>query len=291
MGTLDARHCGYALGALWPAGLLLVLVKVEFSQVSTVFFAVAAALYAGVGAVLIRRLYRAGQAPAATLAAAGIGLFAVVGFAGEPTAVRPSAMLLNTAILFVVAVALLLGMVGLSVRFRTSPRMSTVVPALVLLLLGTGGFLLNLLARVAIVLVGADGQQLAVEHTHWQAANYLRGLPGPADFVGYTLVWLDLVQLAYLVTGYLAAAALAWLTVRSRRAATILVTAGLGLASMLTIGAVAAIALPHSADAVPATIAFVTSIPFMATLIPFALAAVLLTETVDSDRTHPSGVK
>ncbi|MFD3705311.1 hypothetical protein ACFWUP_19400 [Nocardia sp. NPDC058658] len=48
---------------------------------------------------------------------------------------------------------------------------------------------------------------------------------------------------------------------------------------------------PSAADAVPAAIAFATSIPFMATLIPFALGAVILTTTADSDRLLTSGVK
>ncbi|MBF6339360.1 hypothetical protein IU450_26205 [Nocardia abscessus] len=270
----------YGLLAPWPVGLALALVNAAVAVVSAPMFAVQAGIYVALAAVAIRGVVTPRQLPAVTLVAAAIVLFAIAGFTGEPTASRPSSMVVNTAVLLVVSIAVLVGAVGLLLQFRRSPRVGVAVPAMVVFGLGTGGFVLNLLARLAIVLTGAEEQQLAVEATHWSAAQYLRGTTGPVDFVGYTLVWLDLVQIAYVVSAYAAAAALAWLAVGEsavpRRIGTVLTAAGCVLAVALSAGAGAAIALPHAADAVPATVAFVTSIPFMATLIPYALGAAIL---------------
>ncbi|WP_174187752.1 hypothetical protein [Nocardia barduliensis] len=285
MSDPSTRPRGYALLALWPAGLALALVK---ALLTTPVFAVSAGIYVALAAVAIRRAGTPRWSPAVTWVAAGVALFAVAGFTGEPTASRPSLLVVNTAVLLGTSIAVLVGAVGLLLRFRRSPRLRVAVPAVAVFGLGTGGFVLNLLARLAIVLTGAEEQQLAVEATHWSAARYLRGTTGPVDFVGYILVWLDLVQIAYVVSAYAAAAVLAWLATGEsavpRRLGTVLTVTACVLAATLSVSVGAAVALPHAADAVPATIAFVTSIPFMATLVPYALGAAILAAAAPRSR-------
>ncbi|MBF6163209.1 hypothetical protein IU486_00280 [Streptomyces gardneri] len=275
----SVRRAGYGLLALWPTGLVLVMAHSEH-LVTTPVFVLSDAIYVLGAVVLVRRLAPAAECAATTFVLAGIGLFAVCGFTGGPTARHTSLMMVNTAALLVMSVALLTGAAGLLLRHRRSASIHTAVPAVVLLAIGTCGFCMNLLARFAIVLTGADQQQLMVEETHWMAARYLRGLEGPADFIGYMLVWLDLVQIGYILTAYLAAAALARVMAMEssvvRHAGVVLTRIGYGLAATLSAGAVLAVVMPRSVDEVPATVAFVTSIPFMATLVPFALGVAVL---------------
>ncbi|WP_067658046.1 hypothetical protein [Nocardia harenae] len=275
MSHPTSRRARHALLALWPAGLLLALASAGLDLPLPVF-ALLAACYVVAAVAAVRALAAAGDGAAALLVAAAIGLFAVAGGTGAPTAAAPAAMALNTAVLFAVALVLFGAVCGVAVRLRRVAEL----PVLAVFALGTGGFLLNLLARAAILLTGAAGEQRAVEATHWSAESYLRGLPGPPGFFGYTLVWLDLVQLAYVCSAFAAAAALAraarragLLPHRTGRALTALPAAlALGLIASTT----AALALPRSADAVPAALAFALSIPFMATLAPFLLGAALL---------------
>ncbi len=199
MSGPSPRQVGYGLLALWPVGLALALVNAAVSVVTAPVFAVLAGIYVALAAVTIRRVATPGPPPAVTLVGAAIVLFAIAGFTGEPTASRPSSMVVNTAVLLVVSIALVVGAVGLLLQFRRSPRVGVAVPAVAVFALGTGGFVLNLLARLAIVLTGAEEQQLAVEATHWSAAQYLRGTTGPVDIVGKTQVRLGQVQLAKVV--------------------------------------------------------------------------------------------
>jgi hypothetical protein len=277
----------YGLLALWPTGLVLVLAQ-EMSTWASPLFIASDVIYALCALVLVQRLAPATERPATTFVLVGIGLFALCGFTGGPTARHPASMMVNTAALLVMSVALLTGAVGLLLQHRRSDSIATAVRAIVLLAVGTCGFCMNLLARFAIVLTGADQQQLAVEESHWMAWRYLRGLDGPVDFVGYTLVWLDLVQLAYICTAYMAAAALARLVTAEaavpRRAGVVLARTGYGLAVALSAGAVLAVVMPRSVDELPAIIAFVTSIPFMATLVPFALGVTVLAAARDRAR-------
>ncbi|WP_054812562.1 hypothetical protein [Nocardia arizonensis] len=286
------RPNGWALVAPWPAGVLLALLNAEISAVTTPVFAVLATAYLVGAATVIRRAARAELWPAVVLVAVPAGLFVGAGYTGEPTAREPTGLLINTAVLFVVAVALAVAMIGLTWKLRSAPGASAAVPAVVLLTLGTGGFLLNLLARTAIVLTGASSQQLAVEDLHWSAAQYLRGLSGPVDFVGYTMVWLDLVQLAYVVSAFAGVAGAAVLATTAsavpRRAGTLLAGTACGLGATCVIAVVAAVALPRGTDVVPATVAFVLTIPFMATLLPAALGAALLAAPKTSDALQES---
>ncbi|MFF0546500.1 hypothetical protein ACWEQ0_19425 [Nocardia thailandica] len=269
-----------ALWALWPAGLLLALLNAEVEAMTPGVFLTAAGVYAAAAAMLLRSAGRR-RGPAVVLAAAPVMLFVGAGYTGEPTAAEPGLLLVNTAVLFLVATAVLLAVLGLVWRLRSAPAMPLAMSTVTVLMLGTGGFLLDLLARAAVVLAGAAPQQYAVEGLHWSAAQYLRGLSGPADFLGYMLVWLDLVQIAYVVSAFVAAAGLARLVTSAaaipRRTGALLTAVASGLALTCTAAVLAAIALPQQVDAVPATLAFVLSIPFMATLLPAAVGVALLT--------------
>ncbi|WP_216905566.1 hypothetical protein [Nocardia noduli] len=289
MSHLTSRQAVYGLLTLWPTGLVLTLINAQVPQVTTPVFAVFAGIYVALAAAVIRCVAVSGPTAAVNWVAASIALFAIAGFTGEPTARQPSSMLINTAVLFAVSLAVLVGAVGLLVRFRRSHRMTVAVPAVFVLGIATGGFLLNLLARTAMVLTGGAEQQVTVEDTHWSAAQYLRGLSGPVDFVGYILVWLDLVQIAYVGSAYVAAGALARLATGEsavpRRFGTFVTRAAYVSAAVLAITVVAAIALPHGVDAVPAAIAFALSIPFMATLIPYFLGVAILATAANRSRT------
>ncbi len=213
-------------------------------------------------------------------------LFALVGFPGPPTADEPQLMLLNTAALMVVALALLLIAVRIVTDHRASPHLPAAEGGLVLLVIGSTLYLANLanlanpVARVAVVLAGGTDRQAAVEDHAWVAYEYLRGLDGSPDYVSYLLVWFDLLQLGYVAVTYLAFAGIARLLQRegavSQRAGTLISRTAYALASVLILGAIAAIALPREADLVPAWAAFVTSIPFMTTIAPFALGLAML---------------
>jgi len=264
----------------WPAGLLLVVANLEIGAVTPPVHAVLSVLYAAGVIALLRRWDAHRDRPATLLVAIAPALFVGVGFAGPPTAEEPGLMLLNTAALMVVALVLLLVAVRIVVDHRASPYVGAAVPALLLLVMGSTLYLANLVARVAVVLSGAAEQQAAVEDRAWVAFEYLRGLDGSPDFTVYLLVWLDLLQLAYLATTYVAFAAIALLLQRqglvSHRSGTVVRGGAHALAAVLVIGVAAAAILPSDADLVPAWAAFVTSIPFMSTVAPFALGVALL---------------
>jgi hypothetical protein len=120
-----------------------------------------------------------------------------------------------------------------------------------------------------------------VEDTAWVAFEYLRGLNPPPDFIGYLLVWMDLLQLAYVASTFLAVAAMSRLLrgrAISNRVGRGLIFAGNSLAAVIVAGVACAVILPRQFDAVPAWAAFVASIPFMTTLLPFLLGLALLNE-------------
>lgn len=265
--------------ATWPVGLVLVLANVELGL--PVPAAVAVCLVYAVGVVALLRSW--GPHPdrtAVTLLASAPGLFALVGFAGPPTADDPGLMQVNTAALMILALVLLLLGIRIVVDHRTSPRLQVAVPGLVLFVMASTIYLANLMARVAVVLSGAADQQAAVEDRAWVAFEYLRGLDGSPDFMSYLLVWMDLLQLAYVAIAFVAFAGIAGLLRAqgsiSRRAGNVITRTACALASVLILGAVAAMVLPHGADLVPAWAAFVTSIPLMTTIVPFALGLAML---------------
>ena len=268
---MSARGLTLATLLTWPAGLMLVVATMEIDAMTAPVYVAVAGAYAACVLALLRRWDARRDRRATTLVVLAPALFVGVGFAGPPTADEPGLMLLNTAALLVVALALLVVAVQVVVDHRASPYVAAVVPALVVFVMGSTVYCANLVARVAVVLSGASEQQAAVENRAWVAFEYLRGLDGSPDSMAYLLVWFDLLQLAYVASSFVAFAAIARLLrhpgIRG---------GALGLAAVLVVGVVAAAALPREADLVPAWAAFVTSIPFMSTLPPFLLGVAML---------------
>lgn len=276
----DNRAAVRSLSLMWPAGLLLVALAMEVPAVTLPVFLLLDAIYVGGLLVLIRRMDAGDDRLATTLVGIGVGIFAMVGFTGPPTADEPGLMMINTAALFAIAVAILLVGVQLVLRFHTSEAAAGVIAPLALLGVGTTVYLANLLARVAVFLSGASEQQAAVEDTAWVAYEYLRGLEPSPDFMGYLLVWMDLLQLGYVATVYVffacAARRLRAQGAVADRPARLVERTGIVLTSMIVLGVTLAAALPRELDLVPAWAAFVASIPFMTTLLPFALGVGML---------------
>lgn len=276
---MSGRRRTFATLATWPVGLLLVVANMELGVPAPAAVAVCA-VYAAAVALVLRSWRPRQDRTAVALVASAPGLFALVGFTGPPTADEPDLMQVNTVALTMLALVLLLVAIRIVVDHRGSPRVQAAVPGLVLLAMASTLYLANLVARVAVVLSGAADQQAAVEDRAWVAYEYLRGLDGSPDFMSYLLVWMDLLQLGYVAITYVAFAGIARLLQADgsigHRAGTGVARAAYALASMLVLGAVAAIALPREADLAPAWVAFVTSIPFMTTILPFALGLAML---------------
>ena len=264
----------------WPTGLFLVVARMEIDDLTLPVFAALDLAYVAGLLVLLRAWDARGERRAAALVATGPGLFALVGFAGPPTADEPGLMMANTAVLLVVALTLQVVAIQIVLDHRASPHIPAVVPALLFFGIGTTVYLANLLARVAVVLAGAADQQAAVEDRAWVAFEYLRGLDGAPDHLSYLLVWFDLLQLGYVATAYVAFGAIVRLLLRedvvSPRVGVPLTRAAYALAAILVLVVAAAVALPRELDLVPAWAAFVTSIPFMTTLVPFGLGLAML---------------
>lgn len=129
-------RAGYGLLALWPTGLVLVLAQ-EMSTWAQPLFIASDVIYVLCAVVLVRRLAPATERAATTFVLVGIGLFALCGFTGGPTARHCAAMMVNTAALLVMSVALLTGAVGLLLQHRRSDSIATAVRAIVLLAIGT----------------------------------------------------------------------------------------------------------------------------------------------------------
>lgn len=278
-----SRAARVVLWAAWPVGLVLALghllggllsdpvfAVLDIAYVAAVLLAVRVAVMPGGSAVMPDR---AGLA----LLGAGVAVFALASLTGGPTADRPTAMLLNAAALFAVAVTLMVAAVAVAHRGGGLPAVLGVAAVGI----GSVGYLLNLLARWAVVLSGAAPQQAAVEDRAWIASAYLRGLDGTPDLMTVLLVWLDLIQVAYLVLAYLGFAALAAALGRtgaiSGRAARAIAATGTAAATVTTVAALVAAGLPGAAGAVAASVAFVLTIPFMSTLVPALLGVALLT--------------
>ena len=225
--------------------------------------------------VVYRLAGRRPDPPALGLATAGVGLFVLVGFVGPPTAAEPANMLLNAVVLLGSAVALLWATSAIALRLRSGPA----VTAAVLLGAGSVGYLLNLLARWAVVLSGAAPAQAAVEDQAWMASAYLRGLDGEPSYLTYLLVWFDLVQVAYLVLSYASAVALAVALGRAgllpARFSAVAARTGVALAVLVCAAAIVA-ASDGPVGTVAAWTAFVLTIPFMSTLLPHLIGVGLL---------------
>ena len=261
----DRRLLGSNGRFVWvipPIGLALtVLFGMERVVPLAVFVPVEVAFLA-LTVVLIRALGRAGL-----LAVPAAVLFVPVAWIGPPTADDPAVLVLNTTALLAAAVMLLVAtVVWVGEVPGTAGRLSVV-----LLVIGTAGYLANLMSRYAAVLAGASAQQAAVEDEAWQAYSYLQGLDGPADFMTFLLVWMDLLQLVYIVCCYLSAALLVVALHRAGRLGNrVLAVVGLALAGLVVLGMATGSVLPAGAY-----LAFGLTIPFTSTILPVLMAAQL----------------
>jgi hypothetical protein len=263
----------------WPAGLVLALAHAA-GALPTPAFGVLAAAYLVAVLLLLRRRGGRHDPVAAALVLTGPTVFALAGLTGAPTARLPAVMLANAAVLLVAAATVLGAAVLLALRVGPEGRPPAAL-GVTALVVGSAGYLLNLLARGAVVASGAAGQQVAVEDTAWVASAYLTGLPPEPTPLAVLLVWLDLAQLAYVVLAYLGYAGLAS-ALRGTVAAPVaraVARAGVGLAGLTVAAAVGAGVLPGTAASVAAEVAFVLTIPFMSTLLPYALGIGLLSRS------------
>jgi hypothetical protein len=271
-----ASRTAIAFGALWPAGVLLAVAHQEIDQMTTPVYLVLAAGYVAAAIVVGRRLGAHRRGSIGVLAASPVALFALAGYSGEPTGASPDLYVLNTAVLLAVAVELALTGWDLVLKHRRSPAAGLAAMTMVLLLLGSAGYLVNLFGRFAVVLTGLSERQAVLEDDYWVAAEYLRGLPADPDPLSYLLTWMDLVQLGYVATAYVAAAGLARLLrtegIVTPRAGRVVERSAWAAAGLLAGSFALALALPRDLDAAPAGLAFVLGIPFMTTGLPFALA-------------------
>lgn len=259
----------------WPAGLLLILAVTGLTESGVVPRAVVAVVAVpfllAYGVAVVARVRRATTDPAvATLLLAGPGIFALAGLTGPPTAREPGLMLANATVLGAAGVALLVAAVALALRVGPAGRLPAVL-GVVAMVVGSAGYLLNLLLRGAVVASGAAAQQAAVEDDAWWAASYLTGLDGEPGLMTVLLVWSDLTQLAYLVLCHVGFAALA-AALGARRVA----VAGYVLGGLVVAGTAAAALLPGVGGVVGAWTAFVLTIPFMSTLVPYVLGVALV---------------
>lgn len=260
-----------ALWLAWPVGLALALGHLLGGLLPGPVFVVVDAAYVLAVVVALRGARAPRDHAALALLGAGVGVFALASLTGGPTARHPTAMLLNAAALLAVAVALAVGAFALAHRFQRLPA----VLGAAAVGIGSAGYLLNLLARWAVVLAGAAPQQAAVEERAWMANVYLRGLDGVPDTMSLLLVWLDLMQVAYVVLAY---AGFAGLAVAAGRAGAV---SGRAAGAVAAVGWVAAAgtvlcAVLAPVSAVFAEAAFVLTIPFMSTLVPALLGCALL---------------
>lgn len=260
--------------AAWPVGLALTFAYSEAHAIPLPAFVVLDLAYVALTVLALRTSHL----PAATLIAApGVLIFSVASFTGAPTAAAPGAMLANAAVLLAAALVLLAGYVILTARVWDGPGRTPAALGAVALIVGTAGYLANLVARFAIVLAGAAPAQAAVEERAWQAYAYLRGLDGEPSPLALLLVWLDMLQMAYVVLAYLATAALVTAARRAglvgASAARTFTAAGVTLAGAVVVAG--ALGTAPGIGPAAAGVAFALTIPFMSTLLPTLFAAAM----------------
>ncbi|MGN9913880.1 hypothetical protein ACTMTJ_40730 [Phytohabitans sp. LJ34] len=264
----------YLAWAVWPVGLLLTVAYAVAELVPLPVFLILDLAYLAAVAVVVRH---AGTLAGLLVAPAGL-IFSLAALTGAPTAREPVAMVANAGALAAAGTVLLVGAVFVCVRVWEGPGRGPAALAVTAVVVGTTCYLVNLLARAAVVLSGFAPAQAAVEDRAWQAHVYLRGLDGEPDLLTLLLVWLDLMQVAYVVLAYLGAALLAvaahragWLATRPTRG---VVALSAGMAAVASVAAVLG-ATPGPFGAAAAGAAFALTIPFMSTLPPALLGAAL----------------
>jgi hypothetical protein len=182
--------------------------------------------------------------PGVLLLAAPLVLLLGASVTGEPTAVRPGDYLLNTTAILLGSGILVAGFVALFARLWEAGQRLLPVLGISALLIGSAVWLANLLFRYAVVASGAANVQARAEDRAWRANEYLRGLQGEPSWMEFLLVWTDVLQLAFILLSYLAAAALGAAAVRSRYLGKVgggvFVALNLALAAAVTTGIILA---------------------------------------------------
>jgi hypothetical protein len=252
---------------VFPAGIGLTFLYGQEHVVPLAVFVVLDLLYVGSAFWLIRRSPWPGL-----FAIPAVLLFGLVSYTGGPSADDPGNLALNAGGLVICAVAMILVAGAWTATLWDGPGRLPALLGLLLLLLGSAGYFANLVSRFAIVLTGSAPAQAQVEDQAWMASAYLQGFNGDGGFMTLLLVWIDLLQVAYVALTYLAAALLVDALRRAGhltpRAANALSGLALVLAGLTVLGAVVATKLPAGAY-----VAFVLTIPFMTTLLPSLLSS------------------
>jgi hypothetical protein len=214
--------------------------------------------------------------PGVLLAAGPLALLLGASVTGEPTASRPGDYLLNTTAILLGSVILVAGFAVLFARlWETGERLFPLL-GLTGLLVGAAPWLANLVFRYAVVASGAAGLQAEVEDRAWVANEYLRGLQGEPSWMEFLLVWTDMLQLAFVLLAYLAAAAFGAALIKAgwigKTGGHVFVGLNLALALIVTAG----IILAGSGSTAAAWTAYILTIPFMVFILPYFVGVALI---------------
>lgn len=222
--------------------------------------------------------------PGALFVAAPLALLLGASVTGEPTAARPGDYLLNTTAILVGSTILVSGFIVLSVRLWEAGQ--RLLPALGLagLLIGASVWLANLVFRYAVVASGAAPLQAEVEDRAWVANEYLRGLEGIPSWMDLLLVWTDMLQLAFVVLAYLAAAAFGAALSKAGWLGRLGGVAVVGLNLLLAFTVTAGIILAGYGSAAAAWAAYILTIPFLVFILPYFVGVALLGPTRPTPR-------
>jgi hypothetical protein len=270
---------------LWVALFLAVPVGQLRNLAGVVALIVGYAVFVALGAAVIWRLGVANSTsglarkhpafvPGVMLVAGPLVLLLGVSVTGEPTAARPGDYLLNTTAILLGSVILIAGFVVLFVKLWEAGERLLAVLGLAGLLGGTAMWLANLVFRYAVVASGAVGLQAEVENRAWVAHEYLLGLPGEPSWTEFLLVWTDMMQVAFVLLAYLAAAAYGMALIRAgwlgKTGGRVFVALNLALALAVTTGLILA------GSVVAAWTVFILTIPFMVFILPYFAGVALI---------------
>jgi hypothetical protein len=214
--------------------------------------------------------------PGVLLLAGPLALLLGASVTGEPTASRPGDFVLNTTAILVGSLVLIGGFVALFARLWDAGQ--RLLPALGVagLVSGAAVWMVNLVFRYAVVASGAAGLQAEAEDRAWVAYEYLRGLEATPSWMDLLLVWTDMLQLAFVVLAYLAAAALGAALVHAGWLGRFGGSVFVGLNLVLALAVITGVILAGYGSVAGAWTAYVLSIPFMVFVLPYFLGAGLL---------------
>ncbi len=214
--------------------------------------------------------------PGVLLLAGPLALLLGASVTGEPTAALPGDYLLNTTAILLGSLILVAGFVVLLARLWEAGQ--RLLPALgaAALLAGSAVWLANLVFRYAVVASGAAGMQAVVEDRAWVANEYLRGLQGEPSWMEFLLVWTDMLQLAFVLLAYLAAAAFGASLVRAGYLGHLGGGVFVALNLALTLAVTAGVILAGNGGAVAAWTAYILTAPFMVFILPYFAGVALV---------------